>query len=101
MPKHSSMRSPRMIRKLWFCDRSRFAIFAGLFLLALALCSLNNSTVQADSVPEWLADAGRVDLGHLGDGSAAVIVGDWTNFTVDAAGKFIMTERRALRVLNR
>ena len=55
----------------------------------------------ADSVPDWLAAAGRVDLGHFGDGSAAVVVGEWTDFTVDATGKFVMTERRALRVLNR
>jgi hypothetical protein len=42
-----------------------------------------------------------VDLSHFGDGSAAVVVGEWTDFTVDATGKFVMTERRALRVLNR
>ena len=95
------MRLPKTIRKLWSCGSSRFAVFAGLLLIALALRPAGSSTVQADSVPEWLADAGRVDLGHFGDGSAAVIVGDWTDFTVDATGKFIMTERRAVRVLNR
>jgi hypothetical protein len=52
-------------------------------------------------VPDWLAAASRVDLGHFGDGSAAVVVSEWTDFTVDATGKFVMTERRALRILNR
>jgi hypothetical protein len=42
-----------------------------------------------------------VDLGHFGDGTAAVIVGDWKDFNVDATGKFVLTERRAIRVLNR
>ncbi len=53
------------------------------------------------SVPEWLAAANRVDLGQFGQGSAAVVVEDWRDFTVDAAGKFVSTERRAIRVLNR
>jgi len=51
--------------------------------------------------PDWLVAAGKVDLAHFGDGSAAVILGEWTDFTVDATGKFVMTERRAMRVLNR
>jgi len=59
------------------------------------------SISRADSVPDWLSAASRVDLGHLGDGSAAVVVGDWTDFNVDATGKFVQTERTALRVLNR
>ncbi len=51
-------------------------------------------------MPDWLAAASHADLGHFGDGSAAVIVGEWNDFTVDASGKFVMTERRAIRVLN-
>jgi hypothetical protein len=74
---------------------------ARLFLAALFLCLGGHSIRGADSAPDWLSAAGRVDLGHFGDGSAAVIVGQWTDFTVDATGKFVMTERRALRVLNR
>ena len=74
---------------------------ARLFLGALVLCLGGHSISRADSVPDWLAAASRVDLGHFGDGSAAVVVGEWTDFTVDATGKFVMTERRALRILNR
>jgi hypothetical protein len=55
----------------------------------------------ADAMPDWLAAANRTDVGLFGNGSAAVVVGDWTDFTVDATGKFVLTERRALRVLNR
>src|ERR1700720_3189471 len=101
MRKNSSMRLPKMIRKLSFSGSSRLAILAMLFLGALLLCFGNHSISRADSAPEWLAPAGRVDLGHFGEGSAAVVVGEWTDFTVDATGKFVMTERRALRVLNR
>ena len=67
----------------------------------LFLCLGGHPSSRADSVPDWLAAAGRVDLGHFGDGSAAVVVGTWTDFNVDATGKFVMTERTALRVLNR
>jgi len=42
-----------------------------------------------------------VDLNHFGDGSAAVVVEKWDDFTVDATGKFASIEREALRVLNR
>lgn len=52
-------------------------------------------------MPEWLSTAGRVDLAGFGNGSAAVVLGQWTEFTVDASGRFVKTERRALRVLNR
>ncbi len=52
-------------------------------------------------MPDWLSAAGRVDRGHFGDDSAAVVVSEWTDFTVDATGKYVLTERRALRVLNR
>jgi hypothetical protein len=74
---------------------------ARLFLATLFLCLGGSAISGADSVPDWLSAAGRVDLGHFGDGSAAVVIGEWTDFTVDATGKFVMTERRALRVLNR
>ncbi len=80
---------------------NRLAAGACLFLAALLVCLGDSSITRADSVPDWLAAAGRVDLGHFGDGSAAVVVSDWTDFTVDATGKFVMTERRALRILNR
>ncbi len=45
--------------------------------------------------------AGRADLAHFGDGSAAVILGSWTDFSVDVTGKFTQTERSAIRVMNR
>lgn len=63
------------------------------------LCAV--APTRGASVPEWLAAAGRVDLGQFGQGSAAVVVEDWRDFTVDAAGKFVSTERRAIRVLHR
>ena len=95
------MRLPKTIRKLSFSGSSRLAVLARLFLGTLLLCLGGHSVSSADSVPDWLAAAGRVDLSHFGDGSAAVVVGEWTDFTVDATGKFVMIERRALRVLNR
>src|SRR5579872_2755797 len=100
MLKNSSMRLPKMIRKSSFCANSRLAVAALLCLGTLLLCASERSILCAESVPDWLAAAGRADLGHFGEGSAAVIVGQWTDFTVDASGKFVMTERRALRVLN-
>ena len=51
-------------------------------------------------MPDWLATAKQVDLGSFGEGSAAVVVGEWTDFSVDATGKFLSTQRRALRVFN-
>jgi hypothetical protein len=90
-----------MIRKLSFSKNGRLAAWARLFLATLMLCLGTHSISRADTAPDWLAAAGRVDLSHFGDGSAAVVVGEWTDFTVDATGKFVMTERQALRVLNR
>ena len=90
-----------MTRKLLFSAGSRFAPLSLLFLGAVILGFGGRSVSGADSVPDWLAAAGRVDLGHFGDGSAAVVIGQWTDFTVDATGKFVMTKRRAVRVLNR
>jgi hypothetical protein len=69
-------------------------------LCLLSLCSIGGSTVwAAPAAPAWLLDASRVDLGRLGEGVPAVIVGDWRDFSVDATGKFLMTERCAIRVL--
>jgi hypothetical protein len=90
-----------MTRKLLFSAGSRFALLSLLFLGVVILGFGGRSVSGADSVPDWLAAAGRVDLGHFGDGSAAVVIGQWTDFTVDATGKFVMTKRRAVRVLNR
>jgi hypothetical protein len=95
------MRLPKMTRKLSFSKRSRLAALAGLLPLALWLCFAGRTASGADSMPDWLAAANRTDVGLFGHGSAAVVVGDWTDFTVDATGKFVMTERRALRILNR
>jgi hypothetical protein len=99
--KNSSMKLPKTIKKSSFSVSSSRAVLARLFLGALFLCLGRYSINQAESVPDWLTAAGRVDIGHFGDGSAAVVVGEWTDFTVDATGRFVMTERRALRVLNR
>jgi hypothetical protein len=78
---------------------------AGGALLLLGLttlrCPADKSITRAEAAPEWLMAAGRSDLGHFGDGSAAVILGEWTDFSVDATGKFLQTERSAIRVLNR
>jgi len=95
------MRLPKTIRKSSFSGGSSLAILARLFLGALFLCLGSHSIRGADSVPDWLSAAGRVDVGHFGDGSAAVIVGKWTDFNVDATGRFVLTERIAMRVLNR
>jgi hypothetical protein len=96
------MRLPKTIRKSFFFAGSSLAICAGLLLGGLLVCLGDASTSRAaESVPDWLSAAGRVDLGHFGGGSAAVMIGEWTDFSVDATGKFVMTERRALRVLNR
>jgi hypothetical protein len=69
--------------------------------IVLLLCPTDRSITRADSAPDWLVAAGRVDLGHFADGSAAVVLGDWTDFSVDGSGKFVETERTAIRVLNR
>jgi Domain of Unknown Function with PDB structure (DUF3857)/Transglutaminase-like superfamily len=98
------MRSPKTIRKSWFSARSKFsaAVWACLFLGAILLLGWFPGPVShADSVPNWLAAANRVDLNHFGDGSAAVVVKQWDDFTVDASGKFVSIERKALRVLSR
>jgi hypothetical protein len=102
MPRNFSMKSPNKTRKSWSCRGSKPAFGACLLLgLLLVLCPTDHSISQAESAPDWLTAAGRADLAHFGDGSAAVILGDWTDFSVDATGKFVKTERRAMRVLNR
>ena len=90
-----------MTRKLSFSKRGRRAAVAGLFLGALWLSLAGRTARSADSAPDWLAAANHTDVGVFGTGSAAVVLGSWTDFTVDATGKFVMTERRAVRVLNR
>lgn len=52
-------------------------------------------------MPEWLTSTGRADLAGFGNGSAAVVLLDSTDFRVDATGDFVETQRTALRVLNR
>jgi hypothetical protein len=98
------MRLPKATRKLWFSADSNLAAAACaclLFMVILLFCASPATISRADSAPDWLAAANRVDLNHFGDGSAAVVVAQWDDFTVDATGKFISTERKALRVLNR
>jgi uncharacterized protein DUF3857/transglutaminase superfamily protein len=90
-----------MTRKWSFFKRSRLAAFAGLLLACLWLGLADRTASGAESIPDWLAAASHTDIGAFGHGSAAVVVSDWTDFTVDASGKFVMTERRTLRVLNR
>ena len=81
----------------------RFSAVGGARLLlgAILLLCAPPESARADSVPDWLAAANRVDLNHFGDGSPAVIVEQWDDFTVDATGKFVSIERKALRVLDR
>jgi hypothetical protein len=98
------MRSRKMTRKLSCSAGSRLsgAACACLLLAAIVLlCTTRESISRADSMPDWLAEANRVDLNHFGDGSAAVVVEQWNDFTVDATGKFVSIERKALRVLDR
>src|ERR1700724_511186 len=104
MPGSFLMRSQKMTRKLLCSVASRFsgAGCACLLLGAIVLlCATRESITRADSIPDWLAAANRVDLNHFGDGSAAVVVEQWDDFTVDATGKFVSIERKALRILNR
>ena len=96
------MRSPRTTRKLSCSRASKIPVVACLILGAIVLfCPADRTISRADSVPDWLATANRVSLGHFGDGAAAVIVGNWQDFNVDGSGKFVQTQRRAMRVLNR
>ena len=65
------------------------------------VCSALAPATWAANAPDWLQAASKMDLGQLASGSAAVVVAQWTDFTVDRTGKFVQTERRAIRVLNR
>ena len=95
-------KSPSRIRKLSFFASSKVGVFACLLIGGiLLLCPTERLVSRADSAPEWVTSAGRVDLGHFGDGSSAVVISDLTDFSVDASGRFNQTERRVLRVLNR
>jgi Domain of Unknown Function with PDB structure (DUF3857)/Transglutaminase-like superfamily/Domain of Unknown Function with PDB structure (DUF3858) len=90
-----------MTRKSSFSGGRRLLAVAGPLLgLLLVLCLASPSAVPAASAPDWLSAANHVDLGHFGDGSAAVLVGEWTDFSVDVTGKYTLTERRAIRVLH-
>src|SRR5665213_327475 len=100
MPRNFSKKSPNKTRKSWFCALNRNSARACLLLgVLLFLCPTDRSISRAESAPEWLVTAGKADLAHFGDGSAAVILGEWTDFTVDASGTFVMTERRGMRVV--
>ncbi len=90
-----------MTRKSSFSSSSKRASLVRLSVCLFVLCLAGYSASRADSAPDWLTAAGRADLAGFGNGSAAVVLGQWTEFTVDASGKFVKTERRALRVLNR
>src|SRR5258706_12793172 len=94
---------PKTTRKSWFFVGSKSAAAAcGCLLgLILLLCAHPGAVSRADSAPDWLVAANRVDLNHFGDGSAAVVVEQWDDFTVDASGKFVSIKRKPLRVLNR
>src|SRR5579872_4592309 len=95
------MRLPKMTRKLSSSAGIRLSA-AAFAVLGLLLIHLSGTPIsRAESIPDWLATANRVDLAHFGDGSAAVVVSQSNDFTVDETGKFIATERRAIRVLNR
>src|ERR1700674_5172559 len=104
MPGNFLMRSQKMTRKLLCSAGNRLsgAACACLLLGAIVLlCATLESISRADSMPEWLAALIRVDLNHFGDGSAAVVVDQWNDFTVDTTGKFVSIERKALRALDR
>lgn len=90
-----------MIRKLSFYAGSRRRLRVAWSLGALVLVCAFTPAAQGASAPDWLQAASKVDLGQFGSGSAAVVVAQWTDFTVDGTGKFAETERRAIRVLNR
>jgi hypothetical protein len=105
-----------MIRKLFCYKRSSggaagrpaaigmLPLFSRVLLFSVAWGVGAGGTLRAASsaasAPNWLVAAKQADTGHLGDGSAAVIVWESVDFTVDATGKFVKTERRAIHVLN-
>src|ERR1700728_2246802 len=98
MRKNSLTILPSKTRKSLSFASSKFAAGACLLLGAvILLCPSDRAISRADSAPEWLSAAGRADLGDFGKGSAAVILGNWTDFNVDATGKFVQTERTAMR----
>src|SRR5665213_1453931 len=107
------MRLRNMIRKLFCCRRSSGAaghsgvrlLLAGALLFGVG-CGVGADVElwavppAATAAPDWLVAAKQADIGRLGDGNAAVVVSEWTDFTVDATGKFVEAERRAIRVVN-
>jgi hypothetical protein len=91
-----------MIKKSWFSSATKRSRIVALTLGAgLLFGALTFPVSGADSMPDWLAAASHVDLGQFGVGTAAVVVGQWADFAVDATGKYVVTRRRAIRVLNR
>jgi hypothetical protein len=91
-----------MIRKLSFSEgssrrRDRWRLGA----LALVCSAIAPMAALGANAPDWLQAASKVDIGQLASGSAAVVVAQSTDFTVDGTGKFVQRERRAIRVLNR
>ncbi len=95
------MKSPKMTRKLSFYRLSDFRVPCRLIVGGMLLCAAVCVRSHAATPPDWLMAANRVELGDFGKGSAAVVVDEWREFTVDAAGKYTSVERRAVRVLNR
>jgi len=96
------MRSPSTIKKSLFCAGSRGRSRRRCrFAILLLGCAALASAAYAANAPDWLRAASKADLGQFASGSAAVVVAQSTDFTVDGTGKFVQTERRALRVLNR
>jgi hypothetical protein len=90
-----------MTRKSFCSANSRIAIRAAVLAgTILLLCAGPAPVERAASAPDWLSAASRVDVGTLGAGNPAVVLGEWTDFSVDATGKFVETERRAMRILN-
>jgi hypothetical protein len=74
------MTLPNMTGKLSFCSNSRLWA-AGLYMAVTVFVRLGDRRVShADSVPAWLIKASQVDLGHFGEGTAAIIVGDWKDW---------------------
>jgi hypothetical protein len=101
MPRNSSTTWQKAIRKSSSCARSKVFLSAGLLVAFAAIAYLlRPARTPAASAPPWLSDANHVDLNHFGAGSAAVVVDEWRDFSVDATGKYTLTERRAMRVFN-
>src|SRR5579862_1180717 len=84
-----------MIRTSSFFVSCRRVGLATAFLMFLF-----GGPARAASAPDWLSNARQVDVSQLGAGAPAVIVAEWTDFSVDQNGRFQEIERCALRILN-